>query len=108
MSTLQMQKFARLRSSAELKAKLATLGICLKMREYKRGSDFVSFKFSHGKGRGTCVFSAWNGRFFGTFYPARGEEISFTSDTDKHDSKGWMKKLLNICYTNDPVAKVKP
>ena len=87
-----MKKFAGIKRLDILRAQAKACHVKLEEQAFKRGSDMVYFK-SPGV---VIALNTFNGRFYGN-----DGEMTFSSDSSKHDKEPWFQTLLEFFYTNN-------
>jgi hypothetical protein len=101
-----MKKFGGNKSVDEVKKKCKELGFKFKDDLYKQGHDHIRIDFSFADSKAPPVFknklitghvlwSAFNGRFFGTLDKTA---MTFDSNSSYLDDAEWYSQLLDLVY----------
>lgn len=95
------RRFARAKTREEVQAQCKAAGVQWDDRLYRQGSDFTVLR----GGGAEVLWSSWNGKFFGTFTDAKGNEVQFDSSETKHEAEPWFQALLEFFYVGEPTPR---
>jgi hypothetical protein len=102
-----MKTYKRHRTPKELKKACKEAGFPYSQRKFDRGeSDYVSFTFKHGQATLKVVISTFNGMAMGEVLGVKGITW-FSTSSEEHDRKHWMKALLDFIYTNEELPPTR-